>query len=79
MPMMQTFGVLALVWFTAYFGPYMAVIVNINEYGEAIPELIMWFIITPVCVYGAYLNLKDIFGLDLMIRRRYKYLKDEWL
>lgn len=77
--MFETFGLLALTWFTAFFGPYMAVVVKINEYGEAIPELIMWFVITPVCIYGAYLNFVEIAKKDLRERHRYKYMRNEYL
>ena len=78
-PLMQTFGLLALVWFTAYFGPSMAVVVTINDYGEAVPELIMWIIITPICLYGAYLNIQELLSNDTRMRRMYKYMKDEYL
>jgi hypothetical protein len=57
-----TFIVLALCWFTAFFNPSMSVLVTINTYGEAIPELVMWFVMTPICTYGLYLNWKLIWG-----------------
>ena len=55
-----TFIVLAQCWFTAYFHSSMSVLITINEYGEAIPELILWFVMTPICVYGLYLNYRMV-------------------
>jgi hypothetical protein len=31
--------------------------INVNGYGEAIPELILFVIILPLIVYGMYLNV----------------------
>jgi len=54
----ETFGALLTTWIFAYLNPSKSILVTINAMGEAIPELIVWIIITPICIYGFYLNLK---------------------
>jgi succinate dehydrogenase/fumarate reductase cytochrome b subunit len=54
----ETFIALLSTWVIAYMNPSKSVLVTINNMNEAVPELIMWIIITPICVYGLYLNLK---------------------
>ena len=51
---------------TAFFhgintGNFMA-IVDINSFGEAYPEMVFWIILTPVVIYGSYLNIIPIFA-----------------
>ena len=58
-----TFGelfVLLLIWVEAYFTLDKATIVYINRFGEAFPELVLWIVILPICVYGFFLNFKVI-------------------
>lgn len=55
---------LQYVWWRAFFygietGNYVAMI-DINRYGEAYPEMVFWIIITPIIIYGSYLNLIPI-------------------
>ena len=54
------YGVIA--WILAYLSSSSSVLITINEYGEMIPELFMWFIIFPIVVYGFYLNVRVIFS-----------------
>ena len=42
------------------FGGKYAVIMTINDYGEAVPELIMYCIVIPVFVVGLWHTLKLI-------------------
>ncbi len=60
----ETVVVMQWTWFSAFFngisdGNYITH-VNINAVGEAYPELILWIIVTPIIVYGSYLNIKLI-------------------
>jgi len=54
----ETFIALLSTWIIAYLNPSKSVVVYIDNMHEAIPELILWIIITPICIYGFYLNLK---------------------
>jgi len=54
----QTFIALLFTWISAYVSPSKSILITIDRLGEAFPELIMWIIITPICIYGLYLNLK---------------------
>lgn len=61
--LLLTFGelfVLLLVWVEAYFSLDKATIVYIDRFGEAFPELILWIVILPICIYGFYLNFRVI-------------------
>lgn len=60
-----TFGaasvfILLALWLTAWFGGKYAVIMTINDYGEAVPELIMYCVVIPVFVVGLWHTLKLI-------------------
>ena len=59
-PFFETFCVLMYTWMVAYLNTTYHVDVYINNYGEAFPELIMWLILFPLCVYGLALNLRYI-------------------
>jgi len=52
--------ILLALWLTAWFGGKYAVIMTINDYGEAVPELIMYCIVIPVFVVGLWHTLKLI-------------------
>jgi hypothetical protein len=54
----ETFIALFSTWIIAYLNPSKSVMVYIDNYHEAVPELILWIIILPICSYGFYLNLK---------------------
>ena len=54
----ETFLALFSTWVIAYLNPSKSVMVYIDKYNEAVPELILWIIIIPICSYGFYLNLK---------------------
>lgn len=51
---------LFLIWFCAWLCGG-SVMVYINKFGEACPELLLWFITIPVVIYGFYLNHKRVF------------------
>jgi hypothetical protein len=71
----ETFVVLLHTWILAYMDPAKGIILYIDKYGEAIPELIMWIVLIPYCTYGTYLNLKMMLEHFRTSRRRlYKYL-----
>ena len=58
-PFLETFCVLMNTWLVAYMNPpTYSVVVYVNNYGEAFPELFMWLIFVPICIYGIYLNLQ---------------------
>lgn len=70
---LETLLVLQGTWFEAYFnglstGTYR-VIVYINNWGEAVPELYLWFIMTPVIIYGSLLNI-------IMVYNAYEHSKN---
>jgi hypothetical protein len=70
--------ILAYTWFAAWFNGG-SIIINIDNYGEATPELFMWFMVTPFIVYGAYLNMRD-FTKHVLDYREYIFKrKKEWL
>jgi len=71
-PFGETFFLLGPIWFSAFFGPNMSALVTINECNEAIPEMIMWIVLIPICVYGLYLNVGSILKDDA---KRYKFIK----
>ena len=52
--------ILLALWLTAWFGGKYGVIMTINDYGEAVPELIMYCIVIPVFVVGLWHTLKLI-------------------
>ena len=61
----QTLIVMQAAWFSAFFhglntGIWTATI-DINLHGEAYLELLLWCIMTPVILYGSYLNIKLIY------------------
>jgi succinate dehydrogenase/fumarate reductase cytochrome b subunit len=62
----ETFIALLSTWVIAYMNPSKSVLVTINNMNEAVPELIMWIIITPICIYGFYLNLKNLKGCKII-------------
>lgn len=39
-----------------------SVLITINEFNEAVPELILWMILLPIFVYGLYLNSKILWN-----------------
>jgi hypothetical protein len=55
------FVVLLSCWIEAYKNPSMSVVVYINRYNEAFPELILWIILVPICAWGFWLNVKMVF------------------
>jgi len=60
----ETIFLLQYVWWRAFFygiatGKYTALI-DINSFGEANAEMVFWIVITPIIVYGSYLNLIPI-------------------
>ena len=58
-PFFETFCVLLNTWTLAFMNPpTYSIMVYVNNYGEAYPELIMWIILFPICVYGIYLNFR---------------------
>jgi hypothetical protein len=44
----------------AYLGGSYKCIVDINKYGEANTEILMWFVITPFVLYGTIINIMMI-------------------
>ena len=52
--------ILLALWLTAWVGGKYAVIMTINDYGEAVPELIMYCVVIPVFVVGLWHTLKLI-------------------
>lgn len=52
--------VLLYIWVMAYIVPEKVVLVYVDIYGEAFPELIMWIVMLPYLTYGFYLNYKMI-------------------
>ena len=52
--------ILLALWLTAWFGGKYAVIMTINNYGEAVPELIMYCVVIPVFIAGLIYNLRLI-------------------
>ena len=46
-------------WFVAFFNGNH-VLMTINDYGEANPELVMWILILPVIFYGVFMSAKDM-------------------
>lgn len=67
-PLFEFILVLGHVWLEAFLDPTMSTVVHINRYGEAIPELAMWIVLIPICIYGAYLNLKIIVENKILIK-----------
>lgn len=60
----ETILLLQYVWWRAFFyglatGKYTALI-DINSHGEANIEMVFWIIITPIIIYGSYLNIIPI-------------------
>jgi hypothetical protein len=60
----ETLVLLQYVWWRAFFyglqtGSYTALI-DINSFGEANSEMVFWIIITPLIIYGSYLNILPI-------------------
>lgn len=49
--------ILLYVWVLAYISDG-SIIIYINNYGEALPELVMWIILIPVITYGTYMNFR---------------------
>jgi len=62
----ETFIALLSTWIIAYMNPSKSVLVTINTWGEAVPELIMWIIILPICTYGLYLNLRYLKNCNII-------------
>jgi len=60
----ETILLLQYVWWRAFFygldsGNFVAMI-DINSYGEAHIEMVFWIFITPIIIYGSYLNIIPI-------------------
>jgi len=72
----ETFFVLFYTWLLAYFDPTKGIIVYIDRFGEAIPELFLWAFLIPYCTYGTYLNFKMMnSNFKVTERRIYKYIR----
>jgi hypothetical protein len=60
----ETIVLLQYAWWRAFFyglatGKY-TVLIDINSFGEANAEMVLWIIITPIIIYGSYLNIIPI-------------------
>ena len=60
----ETIILMQYVWWRAFFyglstGNFTALI-DINSFGEANTEMVFWIVITPIIIYGSYLNIIPI-------------------
>ena len=76
--------IIAYTWFGAFFHGDR-IMVTINDFGERDVELLLWFVGTPVLLYGTYLLVTDIWRDGWLNRKRIKKLirgnrhATEWL
>lgn len=73
---------LALTWFTAFFNGY-TILISINRYNEAYPELFMWVAGTPfilLWLHSEWKNLnQEIYTFKKQYRKKYNAFEPEEL